>query len=162
MRQASAQSRQAAAHFWQWSCLCLPHSAPHAWQTSAQTRHNCPANCESRLIHAALVQQMSAQSRSKRIHSAIIATSFSLRHAFAQCSHACAQAMHASMQLCIAVLSTEVLQVRGLRMDVQCRYHPPPSNDSLFCNCSVSAGFCIFPFSLRSVTTGGEVNDCGC
>jgi hypothetical protein len=49
-------------------------------------------------MNAAASQQISAQSRSSRMHSAIIFTSGSSRQAFAQCSHSWAQRTQASMQ----------------------------------------------------------------
>jgi hypothetical protein len=97
-RQASAQLRHAFAHAWQCSALCFPHSAPQASQTSAQTLQRAVAKREPLAMNAAASQQIRVQSRSSRMHSAIIFTSASPRHALAQCSQACAQRTHSSIQ----------------------------------------------------------------
>lgn len=97
LRRSTAQRRHASAHRWQ--CSCFADSAPHASQIPVQTRQRAPENVEPRLMNPAASQQTSAQSRSRRMHSAIIFTSVSLRHPLAQCSHASAHSSHALTQL---------------------------------------------------------------
>ena len=94
----SAHLRQASAQSWQCSASCFSHSAAQASQISAHSRHNSCAKREPRLMNAAAPKQASAQSRSSRMHSAILSTSGSPRHASAQCSHICAHLRQASIQ----------------------------------------------------------------
>ncbi len=61
-------------------------------------RQSSWANCDPRLIHWTASEQMSAQSRSSRIHSAMLFTSFSRRQAVAQCSHSWAHWTQAAIQ----------------------------------------------------------------
>ena len=98
-RHSAAHFLHAVAHSWQWSISCCPHSFAHASQTSASNSQAFALTCESRLISATVDQQSVAQSRSVRMQSAIFLTSFSLRHASAQCSQAWAQSRQASIQL---------------------------------------------------------------
>jgi hypothetical protein len=83
-RQACAQSRQALAQVWQCSIWCLPHSAPHASQILAQSVHSSREKALFEAKNCATSRQIDAQSRSRRMQSAIIFTFGSLRHAVAQ------------------------------------------------------------------------------
>ena len=100
LRHSSAQLRHACAHLLQWSTLCLSHSWAHASHTSAHRLQNCFANWLSIDINAADAQHTSAHSLLVWTQFAIILTSCSLRSEVAQNSHASAQRMQASIQLC--------------------------------------------------------------
>jgi hypothetical protein len=92
LRHASAQRRQASAQALQCSAACLAHSLPQAPQTIAQIAQSSRAKKLSRVIQIAARRQISAQSRSRRMQSAIILTSSSAKHAVAQRSQLAAQA----------------------------------------------------------------------
>lgn len=98
LRHSAAQRRHSVAHRWQWSNLCFSHSVPQASQISAQMRQMSATNFDPRLMYAAAAQQIAAQSRSSRMHSAIIPLLDSLKQASQQCSHSSAHLMQASMQ----------------------------------------------------------------
>ena len=53
--QASAQRWQASAQRWQCAMACLPHSAPHAWHTWAQSVHTVIRWSSPRAIDAAYI-----------------------------------------------------------------------------------------------------------
>ena len=81
---ASAHLKHASAQCWQWSWSCFLHSFPHASQTVAQTEASAEANGVFRDKACSKKLQMSAHSRSSLMHSAIILTSSSRRHASKQ------------------------------------------------------------------------------
>ena len=102
-RQASAQTRQARAQAWQWSCWWRPHSSAQASQIWAHTRQRSVAKRLPEAMKALARRQMRAQSRSSRMHSAMAATCSSPRQASAQWSQASAQALQASIQSACSV-----------------------------------------------------------
>jgi hypothetical protein len=77
---------------------CFSHSAAHSSQTSAQSEQICGASSLPRPIQAAATRQICAQSVSTAMQRAIAFGSSSFRHIEAQCSHASAQALQASIQ----------------------------------------------------------------
>lgn len=98
-RQVSAQRRQDAAQRWQWSWSCLSHSAAQRSQASAQTLHIWPWRSELRAMKREHRSQVSAQSRHRLIHSAIICTISLSKQAVAQFSQSRKQSRHAWMQV---------------------------------------------------------------
>jgi hypothetical protein len=94
LRHASSQARQASAQMRQCSCIsaCSAHSSPHALHAVAHAWSNVRLMFASypvcRDSTRAVAAQMSAQSRSVRMHLVRSATLDSLRHASAHAVHA--------------------------------------------------------------------------
>jgi hypothetical protein len=83
LRQAAEQLLQASAQRWQWSILCLAHSAAHASHAAAHTAHIafiCSPPCA---INDAVKLQISAHSISSDTHLAMDLESSLLRQAVA-------------------------------------------------------------------------------
>ena len=108
--QASAHLRQASAQAlqWSWWAACFSHSAAQARQTSRHSLARCSPCAEPRASKAAVVKQMSAQSRSRAMHPAIIFTLSSFRQAAEHFSQATAQARQASIHCWIFFMGAGV------------------------------------------------------
>lgn len=86
--QRSRHSRHAAAQAMQWACWCLPHSCSQALHTAMHCCSRAGVCDEFRPMKRAVMVQISAQSRSRRMHSFMWATFDSSRQASAQFSQA--------------------------------------------------------------------------
>ena len=107
LRQAAAHFRQASAHVRQcsWCAPCLSHSAAHASHASAHALHTTAESGPPRDMTRIAAAQMSAQSRSRRMHAMSAAASDSPRHASAHTSHAITHSTHASIHSWYRVLA---------------------------------------------------------